>query len=105
MGISLDKDKDKLTSFTQSKNMPWQQFFDGEMWQNKLARQYGVDAIPATYLLDGTGTEKIEAMKDICRKLPGALQRFANDHTNQAPADFGSQKIFKVKEMSWQESP
>jgi hypothetical protein len=36
--------------------MPWQQYFDGLVWQNKLAEKYGVMGIPATYLLDGTGT-------------------------------------------------
>ena len=36
--------------------MPWQQFFDGKGWENKLAGKYGVNSIPATYLLDRQGT-------------------------------------------------
>jgi peroxiredoxin len=56
IGISLDKDKEKLTSFIKEKNMTWPQYFDGLMWQNKLAAKYGVESIPATYLLDGQGT-------------------------------------------------
>ena len=56
IGISLDKDQEKLTSFTKEKNMTWPQFFDGQGWQNKLAVKYGVNSIPATYLLDGQGT-------------------------------------------------
>lgn len=55
IGISLDKDKAKLESFTKEKNMPWQQYFDGQVWQNKLSTKYGVNSIPATYLLDGEG--------------------------------------------------
>jgi thiol-disulfide isomerase/thioredoxin len=57
IGISLDRedDKDKLISFTKEKNMPWQQYFDGLFWQNKLAAKYGITSIPATYLLDGEG--------------------------------------------------
>jgi peroxiredoxin len=55
IGISLDKDKSKLESFTKEKNMPWQQFFDGQVWNNKLSTKYGVNSIPATYLLDGEG--------------------------------------------------
>ncbi len=54
-GISLDSDKDKLEKFIETKKMPWQQYFDGKGWQNKLAGQYGVNSIPATYLLDGEG--------------------------------------------------
>ena len=35
--------------------MPWQQYFDGKGWGNKLAAKYGVQSIPATYLLDREG--------------------------------------------------
>jgi len=55
IGISLDKEEAKLTSFTKEKEMTWQQYFDGKGWGNKLAAKYGVQSIPATYLLDGEG--------------------------------------------------
>ena len=55
LGISLDSDKDKLTGFLAKNEMPWKQFFDGQGWKNKLAQQYGITSIPATYLLDGNG--------------------------------------------------
>lgn len=55
IGISLDRDKAKLTNFTKEKNMPWQQYFDGQFWSTKLAVRYGVNSIPATYLLDREG--------------------------------------------------
>ena len=55
IGISLDQDKEKLTSFIKEKQMPWPQYFDGKGWQNKLAGKYGVTSIPATYLLDKEG--------------------------------------------------
>lgn len=55
IGISLDKDQQKLENFTKQKNMTWVQYFDGKGWENKLAQKYGVNSIPATYLLDGEG--------------------------------------------------
>ena len=55
IGISLDKDLEKLQSYTKEKNMIWPQFCDGKYWQNKLAVKYGVESIPATYLLDSQG--------------------------------------------------
>lgn len=55
VGVSLDQDREKLTSFIDKNKMPWQQFFDGQGWENKLAEQYGIRSIPATFLLDGTG--------------------------------------------------
>jgi hypothetical protein len=35
--------------------MSWQHFFDGKGWGNKLAVKYGVQSIPATFLLDRYG--------------------------------------------------
>jgi len=55
IGISLDQDRQKLETFLKDKNMTWQQFFDGKGWENKLASKYGIQSIPATFLLDGNG--------------------------------------------------
>jgi len=55
IGISLDDSKDALDKFIKDKGVSWVQFFDGKGWGNKLAAQYGVNSIPATYLLDGQG--------------------------------------------------
>jgi thiol-disulfide isomerase/thioredoxin len=55
IGVSLDQDQAKLTQYTQSMNMPWPQFFDGQGWGNKLAVKYGIQSIPASFLLDGDG--------------------------------------------------
>ena len=55
IGISLDQDEQKLKSFLKAKEIPWVQYFDGKGWQNKLAAKYGIDSVPATFLLDGDG--------------------------------------------------
>jgi len=55
IGISLDQDQAKLTEFTKSMDMTWPQYFDGQGWGNKLAVKYGIQSIPATFLLDGNG--------------------------------------------------
>jgi peroxiredoxin len=55
IGISLDRDEEKLKSFLKAKEIPWVQYFDGKGWQNKLAVKYGIPSIPATFLLDGDG--------------------------------------------------
>ena len=55
IGVSLDKDGDKLASFTKDNEMPWPQIFDGQGGQNKLAQAYGIRSIPATFLLDRDG--------------------------------------------------
>jgi peroxiredoxin len=55
VGISLDQQKAKLTSFTKQEGMAWRQYCDEKGWQNKLAEKYGVRSIPATFLLDPEG--------------------------------------------------
>jgi thiol-disulfide isomerase/thioredoxin len=57
IGISLDREDslDKLKAFTKEREMPWVQFYDGKYWSNKLVVRYQIQAIPATFLLDGEG--------------------------------------------------
>jgi peroxiredoxin len=55
IGISLDNDKDKLTKFIQDKDVTWPQFFDGNGWKNALAEKYGIQSIPATFLIGRDG--------------------------------------------------
>jgi peroxiredoxin len=55
LGVSLDQEESKLTTYIKDQKMTWPQYFDGKGWQNKLAVQYGIQSIPATFLLDGNG--------------------------------------------------
>jgi peroxiredoxin len=55
VGVSLDQEKAKLDTFVHEKNVRWQQYFDGQGWQNKLAQKYGIMSIPATFLVDRQG--------------------------------------------------
>jgi len=55
VGISLDEDRAALDAFVQEKKLGWPQYFDGLGWKNKLAEQYGIQSIPATFLLDQQG--------------------------------------------------
>jgi len=38
------------------KKMPWRQHFDGQGWENELAQKFGINSIPATYLIDRKGS-------------------------------------------------
>jgi thiol-disulfide isomerase/thioredoxin len=55
VGISLDDNRAALDAFVKDNKMAWPQFFDGQGWKNKLAQQYGINSIPATFLLDREG--------------------------------------------------
>jgi len=55
VGISLDGDKAELEGFVKEKGMEWPQYFDGKGWQNEIAVKYGIQSIPAMWLLNKKG--------------------------------------------------
>jgi thiol-disulfide isomerase/thioredoxin len=55
IGVSLDDNRNQLLAFTQANGMAWAQYFDGQAWDKKLAKQYGIHSIPMSYLLDRHG--------------------------------------------------
>ena len=55
VGISLDRERDALEKFIKKNEMSWPQHFDGKAWESPVAQKYGVDSIPATFLLDREG--------------------------------------------------
>jgi alkyl hydroperoxide reductase subunit AhpC len=55
VGISFDQDKSKLEEFVKSKEMSWPQYFDGQGWKNTIGQKYGIDSIPAMWLVDKKG--------------------------------------------------
>lgn len=52
IGVSLDRQKDKLTKTIAEKQMTWHHLHDAK---SELASKYGITSIPATFLLDGEG--------------------------------------------------
>jgi thiol-disulfide isomerase/thioredoxin len=67
VGISFDKAPDPakpsprhktaegVLAFTREHAMPWPQYYDGLHWNNPYGKQYGIQGIPAMFLLDKRG--------------------------------------------------
>lgn len=55
IGISLDEDKDALDKVLADEKITWPQYYDGKGWENKIAREFGISSIPATFLLGKDG--------------------------------------------------
>jgi len=55
IGISLDKDLDKLRQFCTAEDLTWPQHCDGEGWKNDVVRRYRVQGIPALFLIGRDG--------------------------------------------------
>jgi len=74
IGVSLDSEKDSLNEFVSSHKMEWPQYFDGQKWDNKFAQQFGIEAIPAMWLIDKKGNlSDINALAGLSGKLEKLL--------------------------------
>ena len=59
-GVSIDNNKSSWLKAVKRDKIPYTQVIDGEGWDAPTAMRYGVDAIPATFVLNKDG--KIEAI-------------------------------------------
>ncbi|GEP96293.1 TlpA disulfide reductase family protein [Chitinophaga cymbidii] len=55
VGVSLDDDGEKWHKAIEEDGMPWIQLSDLKGFRNEVAKQYGIQAIPSTFLLDPQG--------------------------------------------------
>jgi thiol-disulfide isomerase/thioredoxin len=55
VGISLDQDKGAMEGALKKHEMTWVQYFDGAGWENKISKGFGIQSIPATWLIDKKG--------------------------------------------------
>ncbi|WP_415909512.1 TlpA family protein disulfide reductase [Oleiharenicola sp. Vm1] len=65
--------KKKMLDFAAKNAMPWPQYFDGKWWKNDYAVKFGIQAIPATFLLDKDG--KVAATEARGEKLEAEVKR------------------------------
>ncbi len=55
IGISLDEEKAELEKTIKRRKITWPQYFDGTGWDNKIAKRFGITAIPAMWLVNKKG--------------------------------------------------
>jgi thiol-disulfide isomerase/thioredoxin len=67
LGISFDDKEmaDKVTDFTKKRELPWQQIYEGKLWNTTLGEQYDVGSIPFVLLVDGDTHEILATARDL----------------------------------------
>jgi thiol-disulfide isomerase/thioredoxin len=73
VGVSLDEDKQKMLADIEKLGMIWPQHFDGKGFENEIARKYGINAIPAMWLIDKKG--KVRETKARGEELPQLVEK------------------------------
>jgi len=56
IGVSLDKEKDAWVKAIADDKLTWLQISNLKFWDDAIAKEYMVESIPATFLLDANGT-------------------------------------------------
>jgi thiol-disulfide isomerase/thioredoxin len=75
IGISLDQDKSALVAFTKEHDMTWPQYFDGNGWDNTISKGFGIDSIPAMWLIGKDGkVATTNARDDLAGSVATALK-------------------------------
>jgi thiol-disulfide isomerase/thioredoxin len=80
IGISLDQTKNQMIKTAKEKGFTWPQYFDGKVWQNAIATEWGVHGIPATYII---GPEGDVLWKGHPASIDAALSKTLKDHPPQ----------------------
>ncbi|MGP0064719.1 MAG: TlpA family protein disulfide reductase [Isosphaeraceae bacterium] len=88
IGISLDFPKedgglDNLKKFVKEKQIPWPQYYQGNYWDSEFSRSWGINSIPAMFVVDSDGKLYSEdAGGKLDRIIPELLKkRSAAGHT------------------------
>lgn len=55
VGVSLDKEAAAWKEAIAKDGLVWTQVSNLKFWEEPIAKQYGVESIPATFILDASG--------------------------------------------------
>ncbi len=72
IGVSLDKDKDKWIEAIAKDKLTWNHVSNLMFWQDPVAQEYEIKAIPATFILDENGVVVAKNLRG--KKLEAKIQ-------------------------------
>lgn len=63
VGINLDNNRNAFETYVKQEEVVWPQYYDGQGWNNKIARLYNVHGIPQTILIDQDGVIRATGLR------------------------------------------
>ncbi len=74
LGITADREGDRLRRFLRENGVAWPQHFDGKGWQNRFFEEHGITLIPTMWLVDRAGNLRdLNARHDLAAKVSKLL--------------------------------
>lgn len=81
VGISLDRSEEEgglksLKDFVEKHSIPWPQYYQGNYWDSEFSRSWGINSIPAAFLVDRDGKlHSTEARGQLETMIPELLSK------------------------------
>ncbi len=81
IGVSLDRSKeegglDELKKFVIENKIAWPQYYQGNYWQSEFSSSWGINAIPALFVVDPEGKlYSVEARGELEKIIPELLKK------------------------------
>jgi thiol-disulfide isomerase/thioredoxin len=81
ISVSLDQPEDKggltsLREFVKKNPMPWSHYYQGNFWDSEFSTSWGINAIPALFLVDQNGTlVDVQARANIEDRVKALLKK------------------------------
>ena len=85
VGVSLDQPKeqgglDKLKEFVAKNEIAWPQYYQGNGWQSEFSAGWGINSIPAVFIVDAQGKlHSVDARGKLETLIPELLKKSKND--------------------------
>ncbi|WP_320046881.1 redoxin domain-containing protein [uncultured Ilyobacter sp.] len=97
IGISLDRTADDCKRFVEREKLEWPQIAEGGQWNTRLAKKYGVSAIPQAVLVDADGVVVAERVAGPRLKelIEFALKKAGGEKLNHGPTEQHGQKMLE----------
>lgn len=76
IAVSLDRpaDKEKLIAYAKDHDLPWPQYFQGNFWKSEFSQSWGIDAIPALFVVCPDGNlYDVEARRKLDQLIPAMI--------------------------------
>jgi hypothetical protein len=89
IGVSLDQPKeqgglDKLKNYVKQNGIEWPQYYQGNGWNSEFSKSWGINSIPAMFVVDQEGKLfSVEARGKLEKLIPELLKK-------KAPASLGA---------------
>jgi len=105
IGISLDKDRQKLNAYLEKHEIKWPNYYDGKGWKNEISTRFGINSIPNMLLVDSQGILKETGLRgDRIREAvsqliqgnivqPAPDKQEQNDRKDKTGFDFKQQRF------------